>query len=73
MPQKRLNKCSTSLPIKDIRAKQLCDPILHVLEWLRLKPQVTAHAHEDVEEVEQYSIVCGSAKVYFQFGNQYDK
>ena len=42
--------------------KQLCDSIFHLLELLRSKPQVTAHAGENEEQEEYSSIVGGCAK-----------
>ena len=44
-------------------------PILHLLEWLRSKTQMTAYAGEDVEQGEHFSIANRSVNLSSHFGN----
>ena len=45
--------------------------ILHLSEWLIPNNQEIAHAGEDVEQGEHFSIAGGSAKLYKHFGSQF--
>lgn len=69
MAEKYLNKCSTSLDIRD-QKELLWNTTLHFLEWLRIKLQVTVQAGKDVEPKEHSSIAGESANLYNNGGNQ---
>ena len=43
---------------------------LYQSEWVRSKPQVTAHVDEDVEKEKHSSIASGIANWYSHSGNQ---
>ena len=71
MAEKHLKKCSNSLVIRKCKSKQLWDYISHQSECLRSKPQVTAHAREDMMQGEHSSIVSENANLHSHFGNQF--
>jgi len=64
MGKQHLNKCPTSLVIRDIEIKTNLKSTSPQSEWLRYKSQVTADADEDVERKEHSSIVGGIVYLY---------
>ena len=70
MGEKHLEKFTTSLVIWKVKIKTTLRFHLTSIIMVRSKIQVTADAGEDVEKEEHSSIVCGSASLYNQSGNQ---
>lgn len=66
-----INIRETFLSSGKCKSTQLWDSILHLLEGVRSKLQVTAYAGKDEEQEKYSSIDCGCTNVYSHFGNQY--
>jgi hypothetical protein len=55
---------SKSLVNREMQIKTTPDSTLHQSEWLRSKPQVTAHVGKDVEKEKHYFIAGGIGNWY---------
>jgi len=68
--EKHLMKCSPSLVIREMQDRKPWDSTLHLSEWLRSKPQVTADTVKNVEKEECNCLPGGIASWYKHFQNQ---
>jgi hypothetical protein len=70
MAEKHLNKCSTSLVLREVQIKTSLRFYLTPVRMAKIKTQVIANAGEDVEKEENSSIVSGIVSWYNHSENQ---